>query len=71
MANCESCNNDRYKLIGCCSGYECGCRGLPVQFSNCLECNPDNDKEMHPSLSGCDYIKHLEFVRLTTNQERV
>ena len=64
MSKCRSCNDDRYKLIACCSGQQCGCMGMPVQLSNCVECNPDDDKEMSRSLAIYEFIDDLEFIKL-------
>lgn len=32
---CKKCNDTGVVVDGCCSGYECGCLGMPVMFINC------------------------------------
>lgn len=64
MSECKTCTDDKYILIGCCDGFECGCRGMPVALSNCKECNPDDDKEMSLDMKDLEYIEHLEFVKV-------
>ena len=43
---CARCGGTGLKPVYCCSGFECGCRGLPVNFEPC-ECGtkaPTNDQ---------------------------
>ena len=35
---CNKCGGTGYLMVGCCSGFECGCMGLPVGLGDC-ECN--------------------------------
>lgn len=35
MATCPDCGGTGIMPIICCSGYECGCRGQPVDFDRC------------------------------------
>lgn len=48
---CAECNGDRYILIECCDGRECGCMGQPVSMENCTACNPNGDA------GGSEYIR--------------
>lgn len=32
---CQDCGNTGVVLVGCCSGYQCGCLGMPVAFEKC------------------------------------
>ena len=60
-SDCEHCENDRYIINGCCSGYQCGCMGQPTSITNCVKCNPDGDLEPSKSISDLPYFKYLEF----------
>lgn len=42
---CKTCGGYNFVLLGCCSGRECGCRGLPVDAGQCLDCNSNGAKE--------------------------
>lgn len=60
-SNCDNCENDRYIVEGCCSGYQCGCMGQPTSITNCTSCNPEGDLEPSKSISDLPYFKYLEF----------
>ena len=60
-SNCEHCENDRYIVTGCCSGYQCGCMGQPTNITNCVECNPEGDMEPSKEIADAPYFKYLEF----------
>ncbi len=32
---CGFCGGNGLKAVMCCSGHECGCRGMPVDFEPC------------------------------------
>ena len=32
---CGKCGGNGLAAVGCCSGFECGCRGMPVDFIPC------------------------------------
>ena len=42
---CDECNGYNYKLLGCCSGFECGCQGKPVDAIPCPKCNHHGERE--------------------------
>lgn len=42
---CNNCQDDNYVSVGCCSGYECGCMGQPIDVEPCNYCNKDEKKE--------------------------
>jgi len=56
---CNACQGDRYILIGCCSGTDCGCMGHPVGHKNCPECNADGNADYE---GGYEYFDHLEMM---------
>lgn len=58
---CKDCDIDGFRFIGCCSGHECGCMGKPVQVTNCLTCNANNEKS-GISVMLDPIAQHLEFV---------
>lgn len=43
-AECKTCRGYHYTLVGCCSGFECGCMGQPVDAEPCKTCNSDGEK---------------------------
>jgi len=45
IVSCKLCNDYHYEVLGCCSGFECGCGGRPVDALPCQHCNPDGKKE--------------------------
>ena len=59
---CEVCKDDRFIMQGCCSGAECGCGGMPVSITNCMECNPQGDLLASKSMSEHKFFKHLEYT---------
>ena len=38
---CDKCLDTGLVLEGCCSGYMCGCMGMPVKFVRCSSCGCD------------------------------
>ena len=54
---CPNCKDDHYTFYGCCNGRECGCMGLPVEYSPCEKCNKDNDKK--PSEYAMELINRM------------
>lgn len=58
---CEYCYGEGFNLVYCCSGRDCGCMGQPVQFTNCIVCNPKG----YFGMSSEEFQKeteHLEYV---------
>lgn len=54
MSECKDCDIDGFRFIGCCIGQ-------PVAITNCLTCNPNNDKS--GIIAMLDPIaQHLEFI---------
>lgn len=56
---CKKCNDDRYILVGCCSGFECGCMGRATDIKPCESCNEneqapasDDLKQAYPFFFG-------------------
>ncbi len=55
---CEECGGTGLKPIMCCMGSDCGCRGMPVDFSDCkCGCEQPTDEQIkkwiqppHPTL---------------------
>ena len=45
MSDCDECGGTNYNFLGCCSGFECGCCGMPVDITPCPACNSDGKKE--------------------------
>mgnify|MGYP000049661583 CR=1 FL=1 len=60
---CLKCFDQNYIVKGCCSGHMCGCMGMPTSLTNCIKCNPNNDKEMGENLKNDEVINHLEFIQ--------
>lgn len=50
--NCNKCYDENYEAIMCCSGRDCGCRGVPIDFRPCPICNPDEKKEVGETLKA-------------------
>jgi hypothetical protein len=47
VSKCPHCGGTGLEPIICCSGYECGCRGQPVDFKMCGWCDyPPVTEEM-------------------------
>ena len=59
-SDCEECENDRYILLGCCSGFGCGCMGKPVQMTNCEHCNKKGDLDVGAGVS--EYAPYVEYI---------
>jgi hypothetical protein len=36
---CSECGGSGIELLDCCSGFECGCRGIPVDAIKCTKCS--------------------------------
>lgn len=69
---CLDCQDERYILHGCCSGYanECGCMGQPVLITNCKLCNPKGDLPMGEYVS--DWKGYIEYrYEPTSDNEQV
>lgn len=62
---CYSCNNTGVKLIGCCSGSDCGCMGMPTMFINC-ECG--QQVQPYEKLVEEYEEKFLEFCEWRVNE---
>lgn len=60
MGECKDCDIDGFRFIGCCSGHECVCMGQPVAITNCLTCNPNNEKSGIVVMLD-PIAQHLEF----------
>ena len=58
---CNACLGDRYFLIGCCSGIECGCMGKPVAYKPCKYCNVDGKLPPSKSLAELGILDYLEY----------
>lgn len=59
---CTECHGDFYDLVGCCSGYQCGCMGQPVGIRACKNCNKYGSKDIPKSLlKSCEYADKLEY----------
>lgn len=65
MKDCKECQNERYIIMGCCSGRECGCMGQPTSIANCKECNPLAQIPISEALAK-EY-QHLEYVGVIGN----
>jgi hypothetical protein len=62
MFDCKECKNERYIVMGCCSGRECGCMGQPTSMANCKECNPLATIPMEEKLQEeCKYLEYIGF----------
>ena len=59
---CKVCKDDRYVLQHCCGGFECGCLGMPISVTNCMECNPQGDLLASDNISQDPIFKHLEYT---------
>ena len=35
-----------------------------MQISNCVDCNPDDDKEASFDISNFEHVDNLEFIKL-------
>ena len=69
---CSQCNGYNYELIGCCSGYECGCMGQPVDSEPCSKCNQDGEKD--PSLQARRdwpwfFLTEAELMKMMKGEE--
>ena len=60
IISCKKCGDERFLLIGCCGGFECGCMGMPVAFDECRECNADGKAE--PGDYVKSFMRHLEHA---------
>lgn len=59
--DCKVCDNTGMKLTGCCSGYMCGCMGMPVQISPCNCGQTPKTPEEIESHYG-EFVQYLEYV---------
>lgn len=48
------------ELITCCSGYECGCMGLPVAARYCPDCNKEKREPTEDVLKEIEYLEWLD-----------
>lgn len=56
--DCDQCNDDRFFLIGCCSGHDCGCYGMPIDAEPCGQCNKDGSKPA--SGDAAEWIRKMD-----------
>ncbi len=66
MSLCKNCNNERFIFHTCCSGFQCGCMGVPVAVSPCVICNYDGN--IKPNNDLWQKMKHMEYIE---NNEKV
>ena len=69
MNECKDCDIDGFRFISCCSDHGCGCMGQPVQITNCLSCNSDNDKSGIIAMLD-PMAQHLEFILSVKENDR-
>ena len=60
MIMCDKCNGDKWLYVGCCSGFECGCMGLPIGIKPCDKCNENGEQEPSKSMQEDECFKHME-----------
>jgi len=64
---CKECRNERYIVLGCCSGRECGCMGQAVAIANCKECNPLAATPISKGLEKeYGYLEYVGVINLAT-----
>lgn len=68
MSNCGKCSDEKYIFQTCCSGIDCGCRGMPVQMINCVECNPKGDAPLPDDEDFKFYAEHVEYIKQEARQ---
>lgn len=66
MIKCETCKDDKFILIGCCSGHMCVCLGMPVDIEPCKECNGSGELDASDDLKN----SYPFFFRIDGNKKR-
>ncbi|KRI65813.1 hypothetical protein [Acinetobacter baumannii] len=59
MNKCSICQDTGIVFVGCCSGNQCGCMGMPVAAKNCKCGQPINEEKM--SKDELFIFAHVEY----------
>lgn len=60
MTLCYKCHDTGIVFIGCCSGYMCGCMGMPVAAKGC-ECGKDIDESKLDETEKL-FLENVEWI---------
>lgn len=60
MCKCDVCQDTGIVFVGCCSGHQCGCMGMPVGAKNCQCGQPVDESKM--SNDELFVFTHVEYL---------
>ena len=60
MCKCDVCQDTGIIFVGCCSGHQCGCMGMPVGAKNCKCGQPIDESKM--SNDELFVFTHVEYL---------